>query len=352
MKKRVLVGMSGGVDSSVSAAMLQEQGYEVGGITMRLAGKDNPDPALVERSEDAVRDAAAVAKTLCIPHHVVDVAEYFADCVVDYFVDEYLRGRTPNPCIRCNRSLKFGLLLRKARELGYEYLATGHYASIEDGYLRRGADRRKDQSYFLYVLYQEGAIERVLFPLADKSKPQIRQIADSIGLPTASRSDSQDICFVPDGDYSGLIARRGIKDVPGEIVDITGAVLGTHRGIWNYTIGQRKGLGALGKRMFVKQIEPQSNRIVAAENHQLMSSGFMMDSCITHPDGVPPGRRCEVQVRYRSAAVACTVEDCQGDRMRIKLAQPQRAIAPGQSAVLYDGQTVIGGGIISFCSGK
>ncbi len=346
MKKRVLVGMSGGVDSSVAAAMLLNQGYEVGGITMKLAQDDDPEADLVARSRAAVDDAAAVAQTLSIPHHVADVADYFGDCVVGYFVDEYKRGRTPNPCIQCNLKLKFGLLLQKARELGYDYLATGHYATIENGYLRRGADRSKDQSYFLYVLYEQNAIERVLFPLAELNKPVIREMAASMGLPTASRSDSQDICFVPDGNYAALIGRRGTQPIPGDIVDLAGKVIGTHQGIWHYTIGQRKGLGALGKRMFVREIQPENNRIVAAENHQLMSSYFTIKDCIVHPDGLRVGEKYESQVRYRSRAVGCKIAEYSPDQIRVVLDQPQRAVAPGQSAVLYKGDTVMGGGII------
>ncbi len=329
---RIMVAMSGGVDSSVSAALLLDQGHQAAGITMKTG-----------RGKNAVPEARAVANSLGIPHYTIDAADWFEETVVNHFVDEYRRGRTPNPCIRCNRLVKFGLLLQKARELGYDGLATGHYANLHDGVLRRGADGKKDQSYFLYVLYHIES-HAVHFPLGDLTKNETRAIAANFHLPSARKSESQDICFVPGGDYSGLIQNG--KSEPGKIVDVAGNVLGNHAGIWRYTIGQRKGLGALGRRMFVKSIDVSTNTVVASEDGELFTNMVQIDECVFGPRTPAPGEQYLLQVRYRTPAAPATVTAITKRNVIMRSHSPLRAVAAGQAGVLYEADTVIGGGTI------
>lgn len=336
--KKVLVAMSGGVDSSVTAALLQEQGYEVAGITMRvLANYDKNDPAV---------DGAIVAGMLGIKHHIIDAVDFFDTTVMKYFINDYLRGYTPNPCTFCNKVLKFGLLFDKADELGYDFFATGHYATIKDGVLYRGIDAQKDQSYFLFPVYTRDA-RRILFPLGGMNKQQVRERGELIGLHNARKKDSQDICFIPGGDYTEFLKHKcGDRFSPGPILDINGKKIGMHSGIHNFTIGQRKGLGALGQPMYVKEIQPWNNAVVAAKDDELMSSNINVADFITGLEPLELSKTYSVQVRYRSKAVPCCIDSINGSNVRITFSEPVRAIAPGQYAVIYDNDRVIGGGVI------
>jgi tRNA-specific 2-thiouridylase len=336
--KKVMVAMSGGIDSSVTAALLLEQGYEVAGITMKLIS----DCSI----KDPATEAALVATQLGIEHHVIDVIDFFDSTVINNFVSEYSHGLTPNPCVRCNHVLKFGLLLDKSIELGCDFFATGHYAVIDNCKLIRGTDRHKDQSYFLYSIYSR-PIERILFPLGTMTKPDVRLHAERIGLHNAKKGESQDICFIPDGDCAGFLRNR-IGDAPlsGPITDIRGKVIGKHSGIYAFTIGQRKGLGALGKPMFVKEIHPENNTVVAAEDHELMCSGITIKNVIFSADKVDETKKYSIQVRYRSAPVFCTIDSLTENTMVVTFCEPVRAIAPGQAAVIYDGDVVVCGGTI------
>ena len=339
---KILVAMSGGVDSSVAAALLKQQGHDVVGVTMKLLDKSFLDAASNRPccGFDSSRDAKLVADAIGIPHHVVNAVDIFKETVIDDFVKEYKSGRTPNPCVRCNRFVKFDYLMKKADEFGCEFLATGHYAIREGNRLYRGVDEKKDQSYFLYVIY--GAkIERILFPLGEKTKEEVRRIAAGLGLVTAKKPESQDICFAEDGKYSAILdAEPGFS--AGPIIDASGKILGRHNGIHRYTIGQHKGLGALGRKMFVKEIRPLDNTVVVGTEDDLwaceikvadaiVASGYVIDSSAEY----------EVQVRYRSKPSKARALHS-GNSFSISLSEPIRAIAPGQSAVIYDGRN--GGG--------
>jgi tRNA-specific 2-thiouridylase len=330
--------MSGGVDSSVAAALLKEQGFEVSGVTMRLFdGKENA----------AVTDAKLAANALSIPHYTVDAADLFEQIVINNFINEYKSGRTPNPCVKCNHRLKFGLLMDKADELDCGYLATGHYAVIENGNLRRGVDNHKDQSYFLYPVFAS-SVDRILFPMGRLTKERVRTIAAGFNLPAVGKKESQDICFIPSGNYLDFLKSRGMENSSsGPIVDINGNKLGTHSGVHNFTIGQRKGLGALGKRMYVKQIIADTHTVIAADEHQLESSAIKVQDVLCCKNGLKSGDRFQVQIRYRSKPTLATVTDFNDGTLSLLFDEPVRAAASGQSAVLYDGDTVAAGGIIS-----
>jgi len=345
--KKAMVEMSGGVDSSVTAAILLEQGFDVCGVTFCTV------PGTV--GGKSARDAKLVADHLGIPQKTIDLSGLFERYVVDYFIREYKSGRTPNPCAACNRHIKFGPpLLEAADELGCEYIATGHYAVSEAGELRRGADPQKDQSYFLYPILA-APMERILFPLGAMTKAETRALARKLNLPTADKGESQDICFVPGTDYAAFLRSRGADAVaaPGDIVDIDGNVIGRHGGIHNYTVGQRKGLGALGKPMYVKQIIPNENKVVVAEDSQIISNEAVIEDAVTAKTReVGIGGRYAARIRYRSPAVGAEVveisktDGADGLTIKIKFDEPVRAVSPGQAAVLYDGDTVVAGGVI------
>ena len=347
---RVCVGMSGGVDSSVVAYLLKEQGYDVVGLTFRNWPQD-----CMSRAEDkccgpqAVTDARMVAHSIGIPHYVVDEIETFQRDVIDYFVAEYQQGRTPNPCIVCNEKVKFGSLLRKAEELGAERIATGHYARIEanGGYrLRKGLDERKDQSYFLFSLRPD-QLARALMPLGGLSKDDTRAIAARLGLKTKDKVESQEICFVPDKDY-GRFLKEGarVPDAPGEIVTRNGTVLGRHAGIQYYTIGQREGLhlGGQPKPLYVVELDAAANRVVVGPAEDLLRTEFEIANCTWHRAELPAELTVKIRYNHKGCPAMVAVRD--GGRARVTLPQPQRAITPGQAAVFYAGDWVVGGGWI------
>lgn len=349
--------MSGGVDSSAAAAVLKEQGYEVIGVTMRLWDGENTGVGIAEGSccgSLAAEDARRVADKLNIEHFVLDFRKEFSEFVIDYFVDEYINGKTPNPCIACNKFLKFDAMAKKADILGAEYIATGHYAKIEYNensrryLLKRANADTKDQTYALYNLTQD-KLSRLLFPLGDfENKDAVRVYAESLGLVTAHKPDSQEICFIPDNDYVSFIKRRaGISSNEGNFVDLEGNILGRHKGIVNYTVGQRKGLGiAFGKPMFVIKIDAAKNEVVLGEQGTEFSDtlyainpNFIPFDTLTEPI------RASAKVRYSAKPAPCIVST-EGTRIKVTFDTPQRAITPGQAVVIYDGDTVIGGGTI------
>lgn len=349
----VLVGLSGGVDSSTAAKLLQDCGFSVIGITLKLWARD-----CVNRAEDkccgpeAVRDARAVCEKLGIPFYLVDEVAEFHRRVIDYFAAEYRAGRTPNPCVMCNQHLKFGVLLDRADQLGAQFIATGHFARIarENGrsLLYRGRDGRKDQSYFLFSLRQE-QLRRTLFPLGDLTKDETRDVARQCRLKTAEKEESMEICFVPDRDYGKFLRDSGLATArPGEIVDIRGQVLGHHDGIEFYTIGQRKGLGISSpKPLYVIELDADNNRVIVGEDSLLERSEFRIQNCNWIPFDEPPASfEATVKVRYNHPGTPATVEPQPGGKARITLHAPQRAITPGQAAVCYQDDLVLGGGWI------
>lgn len=347
--------MSGGVDSSVAAALLLEEGYEVVGVTLRLWPEEtgHPHPCCLSEGVD---DAQAVARHLGIPHYVLDMEAPFRQHVVDCFCAEYAQGRTPNPCLECNRVLKFGLLLEKALALGATYLATGHYCRIAQasgGYrLLRGVDGAKDQSYFLYMLGQR-EMSRVLFPVGKLTKVQVREYARRHGLPVADKAESQEVCFVP-GDYRSFLAQR-LPPAPGPVVDVGGRVVGEHPGIAFFTVGQRRGLGlGGGPPRYVLRLDPEGRRVVVGDEVDLYASRLRASGLSW--SGQPPAGPVEVlaRVRHRSPPAPATVT-LQDGGVVVGFARPQRAIAPGQAVVFYSvadgGEEVLGGGTIDRAEG-
>ena len=390
--KRVVLAMSGGVDSSAAAVLLQEQGYEVIGLFMRSGATDEQTcstgldmtlPVVSAKSNkqgccsasDAA-DARRVADRLDIPFHALNFQDAFGR-IKDYFADEYLAGRTPNPCVMCNNWLKFGKLWDFAQKVGAEYIASGHYArleqaaqapqleganeSVEAGELARGSettsnvgpaiyrgrDGGKDQSYVLFGI-DRAILDRVIFPVGDFDKPDVREKAQQSGLRVHDKADSQEICFIPDNDYAGFLERyRGKQDTAGEIVDTTGAVLGKHEGYERYTVGQRKGLGlAFGEPRYVVRLEPESRRVVIGKREDLGCHTLEGDRFNWLIDNVPSQFRCHAQIRYGHRAAPAEVEVLSDDRVNVTFDEPQFAAAPGQAVVLYTGDRVLGGGWI------
>ncbi len=351
----VVVAMSGGVDSSVAAALLVEQGYKVIGIMMRLWAEVGCGVGSTNKccTPEAVEDARAVADTLGIPFYLLNVEQPFKQHVVDYFIDGYLRGITPNPCIECNRHIRLGVLYRHARALGADYLATGHYARVRrlpDGtyQLLRAVDRRKDQSYVLHMATQEH-LAHLLFPVGEYTKDQVREMARARGLPTASRNESQDLCFVYDGDYRRFLrqwANGAIR--PGPIMRRDGTVLGEHRGLPFYTIGQRKGLGIAYKEpLYVLELDSERNAVIVGTREELGQSEAHV-ARVHWIAGRPPTEpiRGQVKIRYKARDVDATITPVAPGRVHIRFDAPLRDITPGQAAVFYDGDVCLGGGII------
>ena len=353
---KVVVGMSGGVDSSVAAYLLKEQGYDVIGVTMQIW--QDEEQAVQEENGgccglSAVDDARRVAAALEIPYYVMNFKKEFKEHVIDYFVEEYQNGRTPNPCIACNRYVKWESLLQRSLSIGADYIATGHYARVvqlENGRytLRRSATLAKDQTYALYNLTQE-QLKRSLMPVGEYTKDEVRAIAEKINLRIANKPDSQDICFVPDGDYAAYIEEEaGVKVPEGNFVLTDGTVLGRHKGITHYTVGQRKGLGlALGYPAFVLEIRPETNEVVIGTKEESMTTqlrarnlNFMAVEDLTEPLHV------FTKIRYNHKGAWCTIEKTGEDEVLCTFDEPQRAVTPGQAVVFYDGEYVLGGGTI------
>ena len=352
--KQVVIAMSGGVDSSVSAALLKEQGYEVTGVSLQLYDPVPKEPGCRVKtccSLDDVMDAARVAQYLGIPFEVIDMRTEFKKLVIDYFISEYTSGRTPNPCIRCNELIKFDLLMKVARDRGADLLATGHYARIaEDGdgtkRLLTGLDSAKDQSYFLFTLTQE-QLQHVIFPVGLLEKSEVRKLAAAYNLPVAQKHESQEICFIPDNDYVNFLESHGVAQKNGEIVLADGTVVGRHAGLHRYTVGQRKGLGIAWRHpLHVRTIDTVRNQIVVGEREVLATSELTAAGATWNMTPVAGEFRAACRIRYRHTTASCTVV-MQGDsRFSVFFDTPQSAVTPGQAAVIYNGEAVLGGGWI------
>lgn len=357
MAKKVVVGMSGGVDSSVAACLLKEQGYEVIGVTMQIWQEE--DPETVEENGgccglSAVDDARRVAWSLGIPYYVMNFRKEFKESVMDYFVDEYLHGHTPNPCIECNRHVKWEALLARSMEIGADYIATGHYARVmklpNGRYtIQNSVTAAKDQTYALYNLTQE-QLSRTLMPVGAYTKDEIRQIAEDHGLEVAKKKDSMEICFIPDNDYAGFIDRT-VENVPGpgNFVDKYGNVLGQHKGITHYTVGQRKGLNlAMGHPVFVTEIRPETDEVVIGENEDVFSDRLVCGNVNWMAvDGLHGEEKTVMaKIRYSHKGAPCVIRELPDGTVECCFETPQRAITPGQAVVFYENDYVFGGGTI------
>lgn len=349
--KTVAIAMSGGVDSSVAAALLLQKGYKVIGITMRL-WVDRQANVPIEQLAATEKDAATVAEVLGIEHHIIDFNDFFRQSVVQYFLNEYKAGRTPNPCVFCNKKVKFGALYDKAIELGADYLATGHYARIiEDAegfkHVSMAKIIAKDQSYVLYHLNQE-QLNHVMFPLGDYDKVQVRELAKEFNLPVFNKKDSQDICFIPDNDYHRFLNSFS-QEKSGDIINTKGQILGKHHGISHYTIGQRKGLGiAAATPLYVIEIDAEKNVVILADAEESLRDGMIVTEAV-FSDGLPlkAKRAVKVKIRYNAKPVDAFIEpDIVEGQVKVTLELPLRGIAPGQAAVFYENDYCIGGGTI------
>ena len=342
MKKKVAVAMSGGVDSSLTAVLLKEKNFEVVGVTMLLFGEEN---------QNFIRDAKIVAEKIGMEHFVADFREDFKNDVENYFVEEYLKGRTPNPCVRCNKKIKFGKLFDFAKNLGADFFSTGHYARIifedERFKLKKAADEKKDQSYVLYNLTAE-KLSKIILPLGDFSKNEVRLLAEKFNLPVAQKKDSQEICFVPNDDYKNFLKSFAPKSDAfkiGKIVDTSEKILGTHEGFANYTIGQRKGLGIAAENpLYVVKLDVAKRRVIVGSNAETFSKSLTTEN--VHWIYAPKfPARLQCKIRYGPRVADCTVENV-GEFLKVNFDEPQRAVTTGQSVVFYDGEEVLGGGVI------
>lgn len=354
MSKRVLIGMSGGIDSTVAAILLQEQGYELVGATFRTFDLEKDCQLSNTKgccSEDSILDAQQLAHTLGIEHHILDFRETFQEYVISNFVREYASGRTPNPCVLCNSHIKWGKLLQAADEFNCDYVATGHYAQIAEHrghfYLKNAVDTHKDQTYFLWMLTEDN-LRRTIFPLGGLTKQQVRQIALDHGFEVLSKkAESQDICFIPNNDYRTFLAQQGIVTQPGNYIDATGKVLGQHCGFCQYTIGQRKGLGiALGSPKHVIHIDPVLNTVTLGEHDDLLTNEVTAHNVrVRDVQWLTDSPQVTARIRYKSPAVPATIS-LSGNNLSLNFSQPVWGVTPGQSLVIYKDDLLVGGGII------